>query len=1117
MERKLSDRAPARPDVDLWAGRRPAGADGNDAPAWSRKREPPEPRPVARPESVRPYAELHAHSTFSFLDGASGPEELAAEAARLGLTALALTDHDGLYGVVRFAQAAKEYGLDTVFGAELSLDLPPDPGGANDPPGEHLLVLARGITGYRSLSAAITAAQLAGGAKGRPVYDLDKLAEAAGGDWLILTGCRKSAVGRALASGKPGAPDAALGKLVRLFGPGNVVVELTPQGFPDDDERLDALAGLAEEAGLPIVATGNVHYAAPDDADLAAALASVRARGSLDDLEGWLPPSGAAHLRSGEEMARLLDRYPRAVENAARFGAECAFELHLAEPALPPFGVPDGHTYASWLRELSYRGAERLYGPRPPSGGDPANSSSNQDDLGRRAWAQIDRELHVIEKMNFPGYFLIVWDIAEFCRGNNIFCQGRGSAANSAVCYVLGITAVDAVHYRLLFDRFLAPDRDGYPDIDLDIESARREEVIQYVYTRYGRAYAAQVANVISYRPRSAVRDMAKALGHAPGQQDAWAKQIDRWRSVPDVADGVHSIPEPVVNLANRVLDFPRHLGIHSGGMVLADRPVGEVCPVEWGRMPGRTVLQWDKDDCADMKLVKFDLLGLGMLGALHEMVDQIEAFHGQRIERATIPPDDPDVYEMLCRADAIGVFQVESRAQLATLPRLKPRTFYDLAIEVALIRPGPIQGGSVHPYIRRRSGEEPVTYLHPLLEKSLRKTLGVPLFQEQLMAMAIDVAGFSGADADELRRAMGNKRSLVKMQRLRARFFDGMAANGITGDVADKIYEKMEAFANYGFPESHSISFAGLVYQSAWLKYYYPAAFCVGLLRSQPMGFYSPQSLITDARRHGVPIHRVDINASAAGATVQAGERPDGVDPPVAGIRLGLDAVRGLGSDAAAAIEAERAAGEYVSVADLTRRVRLSQKALEALATSGAFDCLGETRRSALWTVGGLAGDESARLPGTAPGTERGAVPTLPSMTALESSVADLWATGMTPDGYPTVHLRRALEARGVLSIEAMLRVRPGKRVLVAGVVTHRQRPATASGVTFINLEDETGMLNVVCSQGLWHRYRPVATRASALLVHGRVERKENVVSFSAEKLERLPMEGLGRSRDFQ
>ena len=727
----------------------------------------------------------------------------------------------------------------------------------------------------------------------------------------------------------------------------------------------------------------------------------------------------------------------------------------------------------------------------------------------------VERELAVIEAKKFPGYFLIVHDIVAFCRSAGILCQGRGSAANSAVCYALGITNVDAVAHGLLFERFLSPDRDGYPDIDLDIESGRREEVIQYVYGRYGRGCAAQVANVISYRPRSAVRDVAKALGFSPGQQDAWSKRIERWPG--DEATTPPGVPDLVVELADELLGFPRHLGIHSGGMVICDRPVAEVVPVEWARMEGRTVVQWDKDDCAAAGLVKFDLLGLGMLTALHLMIDLVAEHHGRRVELHELQPVEPEVYAMLARADSVGVFQVESRAQMATLPRLRPRKFYDLVVEVALIRPGPIQGGSVHPYVRRRNGEK-WEHDHPLLKNALDKTLGVPLFQEQLMQVAVDVAGFSAADADELRRAMGAKRSTERMERLRGRFYDGMAANGIEGALADKIFERMLAFANFGFPESHSISFASLVYYSAWFKLHYPAAFCAALLNAQPMGFYSPQSLVADARRHGVRVRGPDVNLGGAQAVLQ----PDAHSAGGQAIRLGLAEIRTIGQELAEEIDGGQACdGPYRDLANLARRVRLTVPQAEALATAGALGSFGVDRRSALWAAGVVAAMRPEQLPGTAVGLD---APALPGMTPAELTVADVWATGVSPDSHPIVHLRDRLDGFGALAIDRLDTVGRAAhpdappRVLVGGLVTHRQRPATAGGVTFLNLEDETGMLNVTCSEGLWMRYRTVALASSALLVRGRLERSpEGVLNLVADRLERLVLAVPVKSRDFR
>ena len=1079
-------------------------ADGGDAPAWSRKREPYRPpEPVARaPGTGRvPYAELHCHSNFSFLDGASHPEELVEEAARLGLEAVALTDHDGMYGVVRFAEAAAELGVRTVFGAELSLGLSAPQNGVADPEGSHLLLLARGPQGYQGLCRTISTAQLAGREKGRPVYDLDEVVADTAGQVLVLTGCRKGAVRQALATGGRTAAAAALLGLVERFGADGVAVELVHGALPTDTEVNDALAALAADAGLPTVASTAAHYATPARFPLATALAAVRARRSLDEADGWLPPAGAAHLRSGAEMALRFDtRHPGAVARAAAFGAECAFALELVAPDLPPFETPPGRTEAEWLRVLTRRGVLERYG----------SFAENPE-----AVDTVERELAVIEAKKFPGYFLIVHDIVAFCRSAGILCQGRGSAANSAVCYALGITNVDAVAHGLLFERFLSPDRDGYPDIDLDIESGRREEVIQYVYGRYGRGCAAQVANVISYRPRSAVRDVAKALGFSPGQQDAWSKRIERWPG--DEATTPPGVPDLVVELADELLGFPRHLGIHSGGMVICDRPVAEVVPVEWARMEGRTVVQWDKDDCAAAGLVKFDLLGLGMLTALHLMIDLVAEHHGRRVELHELQPVEPEVYAMLARADSVGVFQVESRAQMATLPRLRPRKFYDLVVEVALIRPGPIQGGSVHPYVRRRNGEK-WEHDHPLLKNALDKTLGVPLFQEQLMQVAVDVAGFSAADADELRRAMGAKRSTERMERLRGRFYDGMAANGIEGALADKIFERMLAFANFGFPESHSISFASLVYYSAWFKLHYPAAFCAALLNAQPMGFYSPQSLVADARRHGVRVRGPDVNLGGAQAVLQ----PDAHSAGGQAIRLGLAEIRTIGQELAEEIDGGQACdGPYRNLANLARRVRLTVPQAEALATAGALGSFGVDRRSALWAAGVVAAMRPEQLPGTAVGLD---APALPGMTPAELTVADVWATGVSPDSHPIVHLRDRLDGFGALAIDRLDTVGRAAhpdappRVLVGGLVTHRQRPATAGGVTFLNLEDETGMLNVTCSEGLWMRYRTVALASSALLVRGRLERSpEGVLNLVADRLERLVLAVPVKSRDFR
>ncbi|WP_417506280.1 error-prone DNA polymerase [Microbacterium sp.] len=1142
LERTLSgDESPPPPP-----GAEPRGQRTDPGPVSRRRKRTP-PTASARPEDAVPYAELHAHSSYSFLDGASSPEDLLAEADRLGLTALALTDHDGFYGAARFAEVADlmESPLQTVFGAELSLDLPAPQRGSADPAGEHLLVLARGMEGYHRLSGAISAAQLRGGEKGRPVYDLDDLAARAGGHWTILTGCRKGAVRRGLAAGDAATP---LRSLVDLFGADNVAVELFDHGDPLDTRRNDALAGHARRMRLPVVATNNVHYATPAQAPLAEAVAAVRAVRSMDELDGWLPAHGGAHLRSGAEMSARFRRYPGAISYGLELAAASAFPLRLARPALPQQQVPEGHTPMSWLRHLVWEAVPSKY-PR-------------LDDAGHR---RIERELDVIEEKDFPGYFLIVHGIVAEARRRGILCQGRGSAAASAVCYLLGITAVDPILYRLPFERFLATTRTEEPDIDVDFDSDRREEIIQWVYREYGRERAAQVANVIQYRPKNAVRDMARALGHSPGQQDAWSRQVDGWGVGLEPVEG-HDIPENVLAYAGELLKAPRHLGIHSGGMVLTARPVGEVVPVEHARMENRTVIQWDKDDSAFMGLVKFDLLGLGMLAALQHCFDLIRENTGEEWTLESIPKEEAGVYDMLCRADSIGVFQVESRAQIGLLPRLQPRCFYDLAIQIALIRPGPIQGGAVHPFVRRKMakdrvdeenrgrrarGEEPVDftipYPHSDLEDILKRTLGIPIFQEQLIQMATAIGDCTADEADLLRRAMGSKRGLEKIEKVRDKLYAGMARRGLVDEAADRIYAQIQAFSNFGFAESHSLSFALLVYASSWLKLHYPAAFLAGLLRSQPMGFYSAATLTADARRHGVEVRRPDLHVSGAtemlepldeGASHGPTGRDDCLDDPQptplrfdrrapdesashrrdggSAVRLGLSGIRGIGVPMAEKIVAEREAhGRYRDLHDLVRRTDATATQLEALATAGAFDCLGLERREAIWLAGAAADDRSRFLPGTTVAVQP---PLFADQTSYERLSADLWATGVSTDDHPMAHFREALRTRGVLTAGDLQGHEVGRRIEVAGLVTHRQRPATASGITFVNLEDESGLVNIVCSAGVWNRYRRVARESPALIIRGILERSaEGVVNVLADGFEDLRTGLTHRSRDFR
>jgi error-prone DNA polymerase len=1039
------------------------------------------------------YAELHCRSNFSFLTGASHPEHLVEVAGALGLDALAMTDRNGVYGIVRFAEAARSIGLPTVFGVEIECGTF----------GE-IVLLSRGASGYGPMVRAVSEGQLAG-KKGAPIFMVDAIAHTVNHRCVVLTGGYSGAVVRALTEHGPLVAESTLRHLVECFGHDNVFVELWDHGDPIDAVRNDQLVQIAHRVGVECVATNNVMYAVPAQHRVATALTAVHNRCGLDEIDYRLPPAATAYLRSEAEMHRRFLRYPGVVERASVIAREIAFDLSLVAPKLPPFPCPDGHDEMSFLRALVQEGAQRRYGTKP---------DANDEDLSlrSRAWRTIEHELAIIESLGFAGYFLVVWDIVRFCAERDILCQGRGSAANSAVCFSLGITKADAVSLGLLFERFLSPERDGPPDIDIDIESGRREEVIQYVYQRHGRLHAAQVANVITYRSRSAVRDMARALGYSPTQQDLWSKQVDAWGDIAVTAQCAdHDIPDLVLEMASHVEHMPRHLGIHSGGMVMCDRPIVEVCPVEWARMENRSVLQWDKDDCAAAGLVKFDLLGLGMLSALSRSVALIREHREYELDLAQLPQED-DVYAMLCRADTVGVFQVESRAQMSTLPRIKPRRFYDLVVEIALIRPGPIQGGSVHPYIRRRNGLEPVTYLHPLLENSLAKTLGVPLFQEQLMQMAIDVAGFTANEADQLRQAMGSKRSTARMEKLKSRLYEGMAERGITGPIADEIFEKMSAFAHYGFPESHSVSFAYLVYASAWIKLHEPAIFCAALLNSQPMGFWSSHTLVRDARRHGVVVHTPDINASSDVATVVH-------DPSSHGslaIRMGISSVRGIGADLAQRI-AEL--GPYESLEHLSRVVpQVSRSQIEALATAGAFtESFGIDRRDALWEAGayghtrGSGQDHLDKIMGL------NVIPHLPGMAPIEEAIADLWATGVSPNGHPTVFLREQLHAKGVLCADQLLTAEHNTRVLVAGVVTHRQRPMTARGMTFISLEDETGLINVVCSKGCWMRHRTIARDAPALLVRGRLEYVDGVVNIVAESLSPLFVAATAPSRDFR
>ncbi|MDX1449009.1 MAG: error-prone DNA polymerase, partial [Acidimicrobiia bacterium] len=980
---------------------------------------------------------------------------------------------------------------------------------ADDKTADHLLLLAASPGGYTQISRLVTRAQLRG-EKNRSVHTWNDLAETARNTGVhALTGCWQGAVPRAATAGDLEAALTATARLRELFG-SRLHLEMWHHAMPGDAERNDMLWDIAGRLGISAVATNQVHHVTRSDSHLADVLAAIAGRRDLVTSDGYRPGTDDRYLKTPEEMATRFRRYPGAVERAAELGAGLAFDLRLVGPQLPPFPMP-GHfrDEMEFLRHLTWEAARDIY-PGDGEGG-----------IDRRARQRLEHELTIIGRLGFAGYFLVVKDLVDYARSQDIYCQIRGSGADSAVCRCLGLTRVDPIRLQLPFERFLSEERGRPPDIDLDLEADRREEVIQYCYRRYGRERAAMVANVITYRARSVLRDVGKVFGMTQAQVDGLSKYVDsrnpaKLRLEAPLPHGLTA--EFIYEVCQRLDGFPRHLGIHSGGMVIADRPLHQVVPVEWGRMEGRTVLQWDKDDCAAIGIVKFDLLGLGMLNALHLSTDLIAEVHGVELDLATIP-QEPAIYRQLTAADTVGLFQVESRAQMATLPKMKPKTFYDLAVEVALIRPGPIQGASVHPYLRRRNGEEPVRYPHPSTVPILEKTLGVPVFQEQLMELARVCAGFDGGQSDRLRQAMSSKRSEEAMTALRGEVYDGMAAKGITGASADEIWEKLQGFSSFGFPESHSVSFAYIVYMSAWLRFHYPAEYLAGLLNAQPMGFYNPNTLIQDAQRHGVIVLQPDVNESWHDCTIEPVDAdPDDVveylgsrwrrgrggedDPvrPAVGVRLGLRYVRNLGEAEATRIEAARLiGGRFDDPADLAHRTGLALDALEGLAAAGALESIGLGRREGLWAAGALAEIGPGRLP-LSPGIDP---PELAEMDDLERHRADLWAIGAST-AHPMQFVRERLT--DCLTVAQVLSLRKHtSRVQTAGVVTHRQRPSTANGVIFFNLEDETGLLNVVVLPPVWESQRDVARRHPVLLVDGMVEYRDGVTNLVARRFEPL------------
>lgn len=1061
-----------------------------------------------------PYAELHCHSAYSFLDGASMPDELVEEASKRGLESLFLTDHQGFGGLMQLKEASEKFSFPVGVGTEVHIS-------ESAYGQEHLVIVAKNPRGYSLLSKALGEGFLASGKRDRYAYDLPTLASYSEGEWLILTGCARGRIGQSLHEERGvwglEQPKRELAYLSELFGHENILIELTDYGEVGGRDRCQALIDLADRAQIPAVVTGNVHYARYRDKPLGDILQSNRMRLPLEKAAPYLRAQGA-YLRSGEDMLAHFPYYRQGIEYAAEIGRTYSFDLSLVQGHLPDFPVPEGENEDSYLRRLIKERAPRYY---------------STPEENPHAWSQLEHELEIITSLGFSGYFLIIEEIVSFCASQGIWCQGRGSAANSAVCYALGITPVDAVRHKMLFERFLSSERIGPPDIDIDIEAKRREEVIQHVYERYGRIYAAQVANIITYRPRSALRDAAFAYGYSPQEIESWTLKEKRGEG------GAHSLPAQVREASEEMLKLPRHRGIHSGGMILCDRPIVEICPVQWAHMPGRTVIQWDKDDCAAAGLVKFDLLGLGILTALrlsfHALEKQgVRDRAGNPYDLYNIPQEDPEVYDLLCAGETIGVFQVESRAQIATLPRLKPRCFYDIVIEVALIRPGPIQGQSVSPYLKRRSGQEEVTYLHPLVRPALEKTLGVPLFQEQLMRIAMDAAGFTPAQADRLRKAMGSKRSREQMQALRGELFAGMKAKGVDEESAEKIYAKLEGFAQFGFPESHSFSFAYLVYASAWLKVHHPEAFYMGLLNSQPMGFYSPRSLVSDAQRHGVHILPVDVLRSHAHAQIETSQNPKNTRglvhaSPRHGIRLGLDSIRGLSHTAMTGItRAQEHRAEIMALSDKAERLahlaalgELTRHDLELLSRAGALTSLGIGRREGVWLA---ATTHSGRVRhGTDiqdplwDGAGPVALPSLPTMSKEEELRADLEMTIATDAPHPLAYYRQRLTAQGILSARTVKTLAHGTKVRVAGIITHRQRPATAGGITFLSLEDESGILNVLCSPGMWKRYQKVLATAHAIIIAGRIERVGDAYNLVAEQCEEFHLPAAVPARNYR
>jgi error-prone DNA polymerase len=1026
---------------------------------------------------LTPYVELHARSAFSFLQGASLPEDYGETAAKLDIPAMALLDRDGVYGSPRFFAAMKKHGLKGHTGAEVRCT-----------DGGYYPLLVKNRKGYQNLCRLITRTKLRTPKHPKPGQEAaatqEEITEFAEG-LICLTGDGDGPLAVAMRKNEG---RQCLERLQDIFGRGNLYAEIQRHRDRDEDARTQAVIALARSMRVPLVATNGVCHVHPAAREILDVFTCLHHKVTLATAGQLLSRNAERHLKSCAEMARLFKACPDAIANTVEVSVQLPFELTDLGYEFPRYPVPHGQSEIDFLRDRTRESARIRY----QSG-------------YKRARPQIEKELDVIGKLKLAGYFLIVWDIVNFCRDEGILVQGRGSAANSAVCYALGITAVDPIGMELLFERFLSEERGEWPDIDLDLPSGeKRERVIQHVYTRYGKHGAAMTANVITYRGRSAAREVGKVLGFKSSTLDSLSTlaNLGEWRDPSNTTQRKFSeaglaLDNPRVRkfleLVEGIQDMPRHLGQHSGGMIVCQGQLDSVVPLEPASMPGRVVVQWDKEDCADLGLIKVDLLGLGMMAVLEDTLVLIRSHYKREVDLGQLPPDDPETYRVLQRADTIGMFQVESRAQQATLPRMMPVKFYDLVVQVAIIRPGPIVGKMMNPYLLRRQGKEPPDCIHPCLEPVLKRTLGVPLFQEQLLRIAMTAANFTGGEAEELRRAMGFKRSRERMKAIEGRLRDGMAKNGITGETQDTIVASITAFALYGFPESHAASFALLAYASAYLKVHFLAAFTCAMLNNQPMGFYSPAVLIKDAQRHGLRVLPIDITRSQWNCTL---ENMD--------LRLGLRYVKGLRAESGAGILREREAASFTDIDDLARRVpELRKDEMAKLAATGALNPLGAAhRRDALWKSSRAARDAGpllAEVPENDP-----QAPLLP-MTIDERLNADYGGTGINIGRHPMFHRREEMNALGVTPAAKLTGIRSGKPVRIAGNVIVRQRPGTAKGIVFLSIEDETGIANAVVMPDVFDSHRLLIVSERWLLVEGPIQNVDNVIHVRASRIEKL------------